>query len=63
MAICLSDGGYMNTIEINVTALKTEERCDLVSLLFKCGYRVAPKKVKVGQKTAHYIVADKEVQE
>ena len=50
----------MNTIEINVAALKTEERCELVSLLFKCGYRVAPKKVRIGQKTEQYIVADKE---
>lgn len=48
-------------LEIDVTALKTDERCELVSLLFKCGYRVAPKKVKVGQKTAQFIVADKEV--
>lgn len=49
----------MNTIEINVTALKTEERCELVSLLFKCGYRVAPKKVRNGNRsTVNYIVAD-----
>ena len=49
----------MNTIEINVTALKTEERCELVSLLFKCGYRVAPKKVRSGNRsTVNYIVAD-----
>lgn len=46
--------------EIEVTALKTDERCELVSLLFKCGYRVAPKKEKVGSKTRQYIVADKE---
>lgn len=49
----------MNTIEINVAALKTEERCELVSLLFKCGYRVAPKKVRVGNRNSvNYIVAD-----
>ena len=47
-------------LEIEVTALKTDERCELVSLLFKCGYRVAPKKEKVGSKTRQYIVADKE---
>ena len=49
----------MHTIEINVAALKTEERCELVSLLFKCGYRVAPKKVRNGNRsTVNYIVAD-----
>lgn len=46
--------------EIEVTALKAEEKAELVKLLFKCGYRVALKKEKVGSKNRQYIVADKE---
>lgn len=46
--------------EIEVTALKLDERAELANLLFKCGYRVALRKEKVGQKNKLYIVADRE---
>lgn len=47
--------------EIEVTALKLDERAELANLLFKCGYRVALKKEKVGNRNKQYIIADKEV--
>lgn len=47
--------------EIEVTSLKTDEKAALANLLFKCGYRVALKKEKVGNKNRQFIVADKEV--
>lgn len=49
------------THEIDVTALKSDEKAELANLLFKCGYRVALKKEKVGNKNRQFIVADKEV--
>ena len=50
----------MNTIEINVTSLKAEEKFEFANAFIKLGYRVAIRKEKVGSRNRQVLVADKE---
>ena len=49
----------MEKIQIEVTSLKEDERLEVARLLIKSGYAVRLGKEKSGNKTRHYIIAER----
>lgn len=49
----------MNQIKIDATSLNEAERLEVAKLLIKSGYAVRLGKEKIGNKSKHYIIAER----
>lgn len=60
MKVCLSEGGDIMQIKIDVTELGKEERNEFAKMLFKCGYAIRMVKEKpTANKIKYFIVCEK----